>query len=395
MSVAGELAARGHEVAWTAPHALLPRGATVVGGCSAGVDAVDDVAGLVAALAARPPETRAGPVEALVLWDDVLLPLAERMLPAVQAAVDEFDPDALVVDQQALAGAAVAEGAGLPWATLVPTPAGLVDPVADVPEVARRIRRGTRRFLRRAGLDEVTAARIDPRRSPALVVAFSTERFSGPVEAPAGRHAFVGPWSASATGPGPDREGAPSAPFDWARLDPARRLVVVAPDVPQWRRGARPLGPAADVFWSLGVQAVLVAPQERTAGHPDDVVVVPRAPLGALARRASVVVCAGAGPAVCDLLVRGVPLVVVPSSPGQAAVAGQVVRAAAGLRVPAVRADAGSLGRAVAAVLGDARLREGARQVGDSFAGAGGAPVAADRLEALVGVAPGSGAVLR
>jgi zeaxanthin glucosyltransferase len=184
----------------------------------------------------------------------------------------------------------------------------------------------------------------------------------------------VGPWSAaaSATGPGPDRHdchGPPAAPFDWARLDPARRLVVVAPDVPQWRRGARPLGPAADVFWSLGVQAVLVAPQERTAGHPDDVVVVPRAPLGALARRASVVVCGGAGPAVCDLLVRGVPLVVVPSGPGEAAVAGQVVRAAAGLRVPAVRADAGSLGRAVAAVLGDERLREGARQVGDSFAG--------------------------
>jgi len=35
----------------------------------------------------------------------------------VAAAVDQFRPDALVVDQQAVAGALVANARGLPWAT--------------------------------------------------------------------------------------------------------------------------------------------------------------------------------------------------------------------------------------------------------------------------------------
>ena len=76
-----------------------------------------------------------GPAALRFLWRDVLMPLADTMLAGVHAAVDAFRPDVLVVDQQALAGAAVAELRGLPWATSATTSAELTDPLATMGKV--------------------------------------------------------------------------------------------------------------------------------------------------------------------------------------------------------------------------------------------------------------------
>jgi hypothetical protein len=59
----------------------------------------------------------------------LLVPACPRDGSGVWAAIDEFAPDVLVVDQQALAGAVVAERAGLPWATSATTSAELTDPL--------------------------------------------------------------------------------------------------------------------------------------------------------------------------------------------------------------------------------------------------------------------------
>lgn len=56
----------------------------------------------------RPPEIQS--LEALkFLWELFLVPLAEEMAPGVRAALDAFGPDAVVADQQALAGGLTAE----------------------------------------------------------------------------------------------------------------------------------------------------------------------------------------------------------------------------------------------------------------------------------------------
>lgn len=367
--VARELSMRGHEVAWTGPHELVGPMALV------GADRRSKLHGW-GTTAAWPVGGLRSPAGLMLLWDDFLLPLAHEMLPEVRSAVEEFEPDALVVDQQALAGAAVGHLYGLPWATIVPSSAGLADPFSDLPEIARRVRHHIHTFMLDAGLDDVAAASMDPQSSPHLVIVFSTEALTGPVGAPSGRHAFVGPFLTT-----PD-----DVPFNWGWLDPDRPLVLVSQEVPPRRHGARLYQVAAEALASRDVQAVVVAPPDLVPGPSANVTVVPRAPLRPLARRAAAVVCDGGHGTVCEALVNGVPLVVAPMIGEQPLVAEQVVRAGCALRV-AGKVDARQLGWAVDAVLTDAEVQAVARRVRDSFASAGGSFAAADRLEALVHVA--------
>src|SRR5207244_2787784 len=53
----------------------------------------------------------------------------------VDAAVGDFAPDVLLVDQQALAGAFVARRRDIPYATLATTSAGVTDPLGGLPKV--------------------------------------------------------------------------------------------------------------------------------------------------------------------------------------------------------------------------------------------------------------------
>jgi MGT family glycosyltransferase len=377
VAIGRELTARGHDVAWTTNHELLPPGATVVptGGAHQGDEGT--VGDMVAAAAARARRGRRSPAGWLELWDDFLLPLARTMLPAVHAAVDRFLPHALMVDDQALAGAAVGHLSRLPWATLVPTSVGLGDPLGDLPAIARQVRRRAWRFLRAAGLDDITAARIDPQASPHLVVACTTEELAGPVDDRRDRHAFVGPCLDGRTD---------HAPFAWNGLDHRRPLVVVTLETPHWHPGARLYARAAEAVAALDVQAVIIGPPDLVPRTGPRVVVVPRAPLPSLVRRASAVVCDGGDAAVSVALSYGVPLVVVPTIADQPVVAGQLVRAGAAVRLDPDSAAATRLARALTTVLTDPRYEGGAKRVRDSFARAGGAIAAADHLEALLGV---------
>lgn len=371
-AVARELAARGHEAVWTGHRdvleGVLPPGATVLpSGGGLGEMLAASAAGSVAGLRS--------PAGLMVLWDDFLLPLARNMLPGVRAAVAAFGPDVLVVDQHALAGAAVAQVAGLPWVTSVPTSAGLLDPLGDLPQIAQRVRRLARPLLVEAGLDDVSAARFNLRGSPYLVVAFSTEALAGPVEAAPGPCVFVGPCLARRVD---------ETPFEWDRLDGRRPLVLVSREPRRWGPGVGLYAAADRALSSLDVQGVIVRPGEVVREASPGVLVVPRAPWRALMRRAAVVICDGDHTVVCEALAHGVPLVVVPMAGDQPLLADQVERAGCGVRVPGPRIDAARLRRAIETGLTSRDLRLGAERVRDSFAAAGGSVAAVDHLERLL-----------
>ena len=144
VAVADALSARGHEVAWCGSNAyfgpLIAPDAILF---PTGTRLFRDQAGHgIAALKS--------------LWQQYIIPMARFTLPAVDRAIGEYQPDVVVVDQHALAGALAAHRHGLPWATLITGAMELTHPLAALPRVDAWIRAQLASLCRDA--DAATAA---------------------------------------------------------------------------------------------------------------------------------------------------------------------------------------------------------------------------------------------
>ena len=370
VSVGRELVSRGHRVAWVAHRELvrplLPDDAELI---PVGDEVPDD---LVERMTAASRGLR-GAAALKFLWADFIVPLARSMVPGVDAAVDRFRPEVLVVDQQAIAGALVARRRGLAWATSATTSAEFTGPLEGMPLVDRWVRGLLADLQLELGLSEREAARGDLRFSAHLVIGFTTEALVGPLGAFPEHYVFVGPSI---------HDRPESVEFPWEELEDRPRVLVslgtVNSDV-----GDRFYRTTVEALGSREMQVILVAPPERVGVAPDNVLVRSFVPQLALMEHMDAVVSHGGHNTVCESLAHGLPLVVAPIRDDQPIVAEQVVRAGAGLRVRFGRLRAEQLRSAVEQVLREPDYREAARGVQDSFASAGGASTAADHLEGL------------
>jgi zeaxanthin glucosyltransferase len=375
-AVADALSARGHEVAWCgskayfgpliAPEAILfPTGTRLFR---------EQAGHGIAALKS--------------LWQQYLVPMARFTLPAVDRAIAEYQPDVVVVDQHAMAGALAAHRHGLPWATLITQAMELTRPLAALPRVDGWIRAQLASLCRdtaslNAAGDTAREAdgggdgRLDLLFSPHLVIAFTTSAVTGERSFP-DHFALVG--AAMNGRPGP---------FAWDLLDPARRKVLVsvgtlatglAADF--YQRAAAAVAPLADT-----VQAIFTGPPELVPDPPANVLVVPSVPMLALLPRLDAVISHGGMNTVSETLAHGLPLVIAPIRHDQPVVASQVARAGAAIRVPFSRVRPAQLREALVTVLDDPSYRRAAERIRDSFAAAGGAQAAAARLERLAQIA--------
>ncbi len=293
------------------------------------------------------------------------------MVPGVAAAGDEFTPDVMVVDQQALAGALVARRRGLRWATSATTPAELTDQYSTLPALGEWARQ------RVADLqpERSRSSSVDLRFSDHLVLAFTTLALVGNVCALPDHYVFVGP----AIG---RRAGGGQFPHAW--LDPCREHLLVSLGTVNPAVGQRFFATAVEAFEPLAdrLQAILVAPPNLVDPPPDHVLVREFVPQLELLPHLHAVVSHGGHNTVCEALAHGLPLVVAPIRDDQPVIAKQVVAAGAGIRVHFGRVGAGELREAVTTVLDDPCYRIAAQRVQASFA-AGGAVLAADYLEKL------------
>ncbi|MEU6762388.1 glycosyltransferase [Streptomyces sp. NPDC046853] len=377
-AVAAELTGRGHEVAWAGqPAALegLVAADNPVFPC-AGAPGIDD----------RPRDLR-GVAALKFLWDDFFAPLAYAMAPGVTAAVMEFGPDLLVVDQQTVAGALVAERLGVPYVTSSTTSAELAGSPVGTPASGQadqadqwitdlldglRLRLGD------------PSARYDPRFSPRLTLVFSTSELTGPQPPDGGPLRFVGP----ALDQTPDsRADTADFPWGWVDRDDGRALVLVTLDTAGTTVGAHFLAQCVDGLRarSRELRAVVVDPDGvlGPSRADDNLLICPAAPRLPLLSRTDAVVCHGGHTTVTEALWHGVPLVVAPVRDDQPLVAAQVTAVGAGVRVRFGRTDAKAVGSALDAVLGQPHFTAAARRVSHSFRDAGGAPAAAAHLEEL------------
>lgn len=389
VGVAAELVSRGHRVAWAGVPAIVRR--------LAGPDArvfPSPVSWAEADRPVRPPDIR-GPEALRFLWERFLVPLADAMADGVRDAVVAFRPDVVVADQQAPAGALVAERLGVPWATSATTPAEFTDALAAMPKVAAWNDALLRELRLRIGDPEGTA---DPRFSPRLVLAFSTPELAGRPARGGGGIRWVGPSLAARP---------PAADFPWEWLDPGRATVLVTLGTANTDAGGRFLTACAEALRARAhrLQAVVVDPEGVLGGpgiavpggappgagggtaavRPDgDLLALPVVPQLALLGHVDAVVCHAGHNTVVEALWHGVPLVVAPIRDDQPVVAAQVCDAGAGVRVRFGRAGAARIGAAVDDVLYGPGHRAAARAVGSALRAAGGAAAAADHLERLL-----------
>lgn len=377
LAVGAALAARGHRVAWCG-HAsvvasLLPRDAELIA-----TDAALS-SDTLAPIVARSHGLR-GAEAFRFLWKDVILALGEVTLPAVEAAVDRFQPDVLVVDQQAIAGALVARRRGLRWATSATTSSELADPYAIFPLFGTWIGDELRAFQHRAGIAEDDAARGDLRFSDDLVIAFSTEALVGGGPFPPTWH-FIGP--ALATRPASDD-------FPWWWLDARRRHILITLGTVNAASGARFLNAAVAAAASLesSLQAIVVAPDGLLDISARNVVILPTIPQLELLPYCDAVVCHAGHNTVCETLAHGLPLVVAPIRDDQPIIAEQVVAAGAGVRLKYGRATSGEIATAIHDVLFEDTYRHAAARIRASFRAAGGPNAACDALESLAARVP-------
>ncbi|ONH56947.1 glycosyl transferase [Frankia sp. CcI49] len=377
VGIAGELAARGQQVA-------LVGHSGVVGPLVPPEVSLIALPGEITAeqrgeLEARSRSLR-GPASLKFLWEEFILPLGDSMARDVTTIIDQWRPDVVVVDQQAVGAALAVRRSEARWVTLATTSAESDDPYAVLAGIGNWVAQQLHQFQVANGVPEPEATRTDLRFSEELTLICSVPSLLRPGGHPS-HHVFVG------CAAGVRRE---SPDFPWTWLDSDRRTVLVSLGTVTREAGGRFLRAAAEALLGMSdrVQGVIVAPagslDDLAEKAPDDLLVRSFVPQVELMPSLDAVVCHAGNNTVCEALSHGVPLVVAPVRDDQPIIAEQVVRAGAGLRVRFGRSTPATLATAVGAVLDEPSYRAAATRLRDEFTAAGGVVTAAHQIEKLL-----------
>jgi UDP:flavonoid glycosyltransferase YjiC (YdhE family) len=360
-SVGSELARRGHEVAWATyslVEQLLPEAGKRY--CFTSAMQPDDVL--------RNRETSGGRWMAglKAFWTDVMLPMNREMRPQVDSAIQDFRPDVVVADQQAVAGALAARRAGVPWATSAATFAW-ASSIDSLPSVKAWIDGQLDGLQREAGLEPVR----QPDLSPDLVLAYTVPELAGPARG-CRAFRFVGP---------PVDARVEQGDFPWEQLD-ARKKVFLSLGTVSHYRGEEFLRAAVEALAEEPLQVIVTAPRGMLSAAPPNFIVREWVPQVALLQKVDAVVCNAGFSTTGEALAHGVPLVLAPIAYDSSIVAERVAAAGAGVRVRFYRCTAAELRAAVRQVLDEPGYRHAAEALQQASRLAGGAGAAVDALEA-------------
>ena len=311
----------------------------------------------------------------------------------LRTAIDEHQPDALLVDCMTWGATAVAEKWGGPWAHWFPFPLAMTSrdappfgpgfkPATGVPG---RIRDRLLAPVLVSTLRKACFPTLNETRRAVGVRPFETtdEMFGvAPLLLYMTAEPFEYPrsdWPASVLMVGPCCWEPPADPLAW--LEQIKRPLVVLTTSSEFQDDAKLVRTALNALKNEDVDVVATMPSAKLSGTiPANARVdrfLPHAPL--LDRAACAVTHGGAG-ATQKALAAGVPVCVVPFGRDQLEVARRVEVANAGTRLPLAKLNPERLREQVRLAM---TKRDGARRVADGYRAAGGAPTAADALERL------------
>jgi zeaxanthin glucosyltransferase len=332
---------------------------------------------------------------------------SEMVCRELPAALRSAGVQALLVDQMEPAGGAVAQHLGLPFVTVCNALAINRDPVVPPPFTPWAFRDaawvGWRNRLGYAVSDRLTApiARVvgahrarwglpalatpDDSFSPLAQICQMSSAFDFPRQSLPPSFRYVGPL----------RHPQPSpVPFPWERLD-GRPLVFASLGTLQNSR--EPVFRCfAEACRGLDVQLVIThgggLTAAQAAGLPGQPLVVPYAPQQQVLQRAALTLTHAGLNTVLDSLAAGVPMVAMPITYEQPAIARRVEHCGAGLSLTLPRLTPDRLRERITTVLREPSFREAAARQQRAIAAAGGVRRAADLVESALGAAPAGAA---
>ncbi len=321
---------------------------------------------------------------------------ADHEAADLRRAIEEAQPDALLVDVATWGALAVGEASGRPWGSWCPYPLPL--PSRDAPPFGPGLRpaRGVLGRLRDAALrpivfgalERIVRPRVNEVRervgvppisgatdlfgAPPLLLYLTAEPFEYPRSDWPGNVRLVGPcdWDP------------PSEPPAW--LEGVEAPIVLVTTSSEFQDDGRLVRCALEALAGEPVHVVATLPSADPTRFdaPANATVLSFTPHAPILERAACAITHGGMGATQKALARGVPVCAVPFGRDQFEVARRVEQANAGSRLPARRLSPKRLRAAVKHAM---RCQEGARRVAESYRNAGGAAAAADAVEQLLG----------
>jgi len=373
LSLGAALLGMGHEVGWISPdeglRAQLPPGGELLlityeaadNEKQQGSDYLDAIA-----------RKNVYGIESIkFLYEEVLVPLNRYMYDGIMHLLQTYEPDVVINDHQVFAAAVAAIQCGIPYATSVTAPAA-IKMREDLPMVHLWETQQMVALQQKLGLPgDLSVACSD-----VLTLVFTSRAFFGEMELNR-NYFFVGPVIA---------ERPAAVAFDWERFYAREHKTCVLVSIGttfnhEFKK---------DFFYKVTealkeepVTVVVVSDPELFEEWPDNFIVQQRVPQLQLLPFLSGVVCHAGHNTVCETLLHGLPLVVIPIAYDQSYVAARVVQVQAGIRLNFKRFHAAHIQKAVHEILHNSSYRDAAETIQSSFEQAGGTAHAAKMLEGL------------
>ncbi|MGO4875266.1 glycosyltransferase [Pedobacter psychrotolerans] len=302
------------------------------------------------------------------LYEEVLIPLNRHSYEGIAALLDEFEPDLIITDHQMFAGAMAAFHKNLPYATSVTAPAA-IKVMDELPKVHEWEVNQITALQQEFGIEHSKNLAT----SDLLTLIFTSKEFFGEMELPE-QFKFVGPVF---------NRRQVEITFNWEAFHAIRQrsiLVSIGTTFDHEHKKSF-FSKVVEAFSSLDIHVIVVSDPGLFEAWPKNFTVQKQVPQVKLLPYVAAVVCHGGHNTVCESLMHGLPLVVIPIAYDQSHVAGRVVRVGAGERLNFNRFKAKHLLEAVNLVLENPSYKDAAMQIKQSFTHAGGNETAADLLE--------------
>ena len=303
------------------------------------------------------------------LYEEVLIPLNRHSYDGIADLLDQFKPDIVITDHQMFAGAIAASNKNYPYVTSVTAPAA-IKVMDELPKVHEWEVNQIVALQKEFGINTIDSIAC----SDLATLVFTSRDFFGEMDLPE-HFKFVGPvFNRRKT----------TIPFRWEAFHTSKPKILVSIGTTFDHEHKKAFfAKVIEAFANEDLHVVVVSDPALFEEWPANFTVQRQVPQLELLPHLDAVVCHGGHNTVCETLMNGLPMVVIPIAYDQSHVAGRVFRVGAGERLNFNRFKANHLKEAVHKVLQNDSYKIAAQQIKQSFIEAGGTESAADLLEAL------------